>query len=429
MPFKKRSQSESLSAVTDDKIIDESKFVRRSSRNTSSVKVEIEINDEIKDSAKLVPRKNRVSSKSLMEKQSIQVESKLNDEKIDSANFVRRSSRAPSQSLMETREVKIILDKIRSNHEDTVVLKLKDFLRADITSAVLDEIIEALYTNKVCQALYVQNLSNAMKDKQLKDLIELLKKKKIWCLNIGENYSVTADGWVNFCKELPNTNITHLYVSEHTIKIELKNLMREKIRENRKKHDLHSSMKNIKVIERCTNMWWNPINAIRHALDPNYKPVIDTPQPEPEKKKKVIQLTPAHTAYWAEGYGEGGNKPWKFKCTCGETCSSYENYRYHPVGEMYECTRCSIWSHVRCMLGKMPREHVEELSEVLCNACKSNTRREKIKELRECGYQWINSTAVSIWPRPAAANADVESSAQDDSRAIDNTTNESNESV
>ncbi len=81
------------------------------------------------------------------------------------------------------------------------------------------------------------------------------------------------------------------------------------------------------------------------------------------------------------------------------------------------------------MLGKMPREHVEELSEVLCNACKSNTRREKIKELRECGYQWINSTAVSIWPRPAAANADVESSAQDDSRAIDNTTNESNESV
>ena len=143
MPFKKRSQSESAAAAC-GKEVDGSNFVRRSSRQPSS----IQNCDQGSD--------------------------------FDESSFVRRSIRAPSQSLMETREVKTILDKIRSNHQDTIVLKLKDFLRADITSAVLDEIIDALYSNKVCQALYVQNLSNAMKDKQLKDLIELLKKKKIW---------------------------------------------------------------------------------------------------------------------------------------------------------------------------------------------------------------------------------------------------------
>lgn len=141
MPFKKRSQSESAAAAC-NKEVGDSNFVRRSSRQASSAQYLV---DGFEDES-----------------------------------FVRRSTRAPSQSLMDTREVKTILDKIRSNHQDTVVLKLKHYLRADITSAVLDEIIDALYSNKVCQALYVQNLSNAMKDKQLKDLIELLKKKKIW---------------------------------------------------------------------------------------------------------------------------------------------------------------------------------------------------------------------------------------------------------
>jgi hypothetical protein len=47
-----------------------------------------------------------------------------------------------------------------------------------------------------------------------------------------------------------------LYVSEHSIPIEMKNKMRDHIRENRKKHTLHCAFKNLHVIERCTNMWW-----------------------------------------------------------------------------------------------------------------------------------------------------------------------------
>ena len=97
---------------------------------------------------------------------------------------------------------------------------------------------------------------HAIGDDQLLMLISLLKKKKIWCLNIGETYEVSNAGWKNFCDMLSQTYVTHLYVSEHVISIEVKNLMRFHIRENRKKHNKHCSMNNISVIEKCTNMWW-----------------------------------------------------------------------------------------------------------------------------------------------------------------------------
>lgn len=169
----------------------------------------------------------------------------------------RRSSRDVNASCLERLDVKSLLHKIKNNHPDTVVLKIKDHLHADINTTILNEILEALKANRVCQCLYVQNLTKAMGDDQLNALIALLEhKQRLWALNIGENYNISTAGWEFFCKSLPSTNITHLYVSEHTIKIDLKNEMRAKIRENRKKHTLHCSKKNIDVITKCTHMWW-----------------------------------------------------------------------------------------------------------------------------------------------------------------------------
>jgi len=86
-----------------------------------------------------------------------------------------------------------------------------------------------------------------------------------------------------------------------------------------------------------------------------------------ENGKLEIVLTPFHTAYWQEGVGRGGDKAWRFKCHCGETCSSYENYRYHPVGLMFECANpsCSTWSHVSCVLGSKVTS--DELSKMKVN--------------------------------------------------------------
>ena len=141
-----------------------------------------------------------------------------------------REKRNPLDGWLHKSDVTKLIDKIRNDHEDTVVLKIKDHIVSDLLPAVLDLIFEALKENKVCQALYAQNITAALGDDQLRKLIQILKEKQIWCLNLGENYRVTTPMWVEFCDELCETNVTHLYVSEHVIKIKLKNKMREEIR-------------------------------------------------------------------------------------------------------------------------------------------------------------------------------------------------------
>ena len=277
----------------------------------------------------------------------------------------RKSKRNPSNHVLSKADVHKLLEKIRTNDPSTVVLKIKDHINADINSVVLDEIIAALYENKVCQALYVQNLNKAMHDEQLIKLTELLRKKKIWAINLGENYNVSHNGWTNFCKLLPKTYVTHLYVSEHTISQKLKVAMRDNIRENRTKHERHKSVRNLKVISQVTNMWWNPSNYFRHQqqIEAAAEKSEESEKDEGTKRLKLseIEWTPNSTAYWAEGVGKDV-QPWKFSCKCGEKCSSYENYRYHPVGRMFECSLCKIWSHTDCVYGKkISNESLEEI--------------------------------------------------------------------
>lgn len=118
-------------------------------------------------------------------------------------------------------------------------------------------------------------------------------------------------------------------------------------------------------VDNCNNR--NPINGVKELKPP--PPPVEEPEAEEETPaSEQIPLNPAHTAYWQEGVGAGGDKPWKFKCMCGETCSSYENFRYHPTGRMYECSNaaCCLWSHVACVLG--PNVSDGELEKMKVNA-------------------------------------------------------------
>lgn len=110
-----------------------------------------------------------------------------------------------------------------------------------------------------------------MKDEQMMHLLRILQAPKclIWCLNIGETYNVSHKTWTKFAKGLKHTKVTHMYASEHTITSELKDLFRNVIRNNRKKHDMHINPNNLDVIVKCTHCWWNPINAA--ALRPYIK--------------------------------------------------------------------------------------------------------------------------------------------------------------
>jgi hypothetical protein len=102
-----------------------------------------------------------------------------------------------------------------------------------------------------------------MRDEQVLHLLKILQLPscKIWCLNIGETYNVHTETWEAFADGLKDTKVTHMYASEHTISTEMKDEIRDTIRNNRSKHTMHIDPNNLDTIIRCTHCWWNPCNA------------------------------------------------------------------------------------------------------------------------------------------------------------------------
>ena len=109
----------------------------------------------------------------------------------------------------------------------------------------------------------MQNYHNAVRDKQLLRLLEILRSPKcnIWCLNIGETPSVSSVAWMNFMEGLKETKVTHMYASVENIGKELKNMFLNVIRNNCPKHTMHNNPDNLGMIARCTHCWWNPMNS------------------------------------------------------------------------------------------------------------------------------------------------------------------------
>ncbi len=170
--------------------------------------------------------------------------------------------------------------------------------------------------------------------------------------------------------------------------------MRDNIRANRKKHSKHCSTRNLPVIERVTNMWWNPINAIRHQTESKLAAKEAAKEEKRERERQLLieanrgkkarensinlARDPNHTSYWAEGYGKGGNTAWRFECSCLEVCSSYENWRFHPVGRQFQCSVCAKWAHVSCVLGAhVTDDELEAMQDVMCHRCSASRRREQ----------------------------------------------------
>jgi len=181
-----------------------------------------------------------------------------------SSNWVRRSCRLPSRSILDSSHVRGLIDKLRNNDSDMVVLKLKKYLSdPDTPTVIIDAALDALEENRNCEALYIQNFNKGMRDEQILHLLRILQNQncRIWCLNVGETYNVQTETWEIFAKGLEKTKVTHMYASEHTISSDTKDIIRETIRNNRTKHDLHINPDNLDVIIQCTHNWWNPANA------------------------------------------------------------------------------------------------------------------------------------------------------------------------
>jgi len=95
------------------------------------------------------------------------------------------------------------------------VLRLKRFISANSGPKVLHEVLEALTENTTVEALYIQNFESGFFDEHLVKLAEVLSLKRIWCLNVGENFRTTLGAWKQFTEDLKDTAVSHMYASEH----------------------------------------------------------------------------------------------------------------------------------------------------------------------------------------------------------------------
>ena len=74
-----------------------------------------------------------------------------------SAGWVRRSVRQPSKSELQSPKLRALLDKLRHNDSDMVVLKMKKYVNdPDAPEVVIEAALCALEENTNCQALYIQ---------------------------------------------------------------------------------------------------------------------------------------------------------------------------------------------------------------------------------------------------------------------------------
>jgi len=90
------------------------------------------------------------------------------------------------------------------------------------------------------------------------------------------------------------------------------------------------------------------------------------------KKSYATEAEAEAAAQKAKGY-------WRFECNCGEVCTSYENFRYHPTGLMFECSNleCFHWAHAKCVFGqKTTQESLDAMKTTYCPKCLTKRRRQ-----------------------------------------------------
>jgi len=186
------------------------------------------------------------------------------------SNFVWRSTRRAGSSDVHSRAVRTLIEMLDNNDTSIRILRLHNFVRADVSFASIELIFEALLRNTSVEVLYCQNLTNeAMNDAQMDLLIKILKRGTIWALNAGELYNITTEKWTEFAHALPHTNVTHLYTSEHTISTELKDELILAARKNRRTDPRHLCMHRRVLINLVRNMWWNPKLPLLPTLPPD----------------------------------------------------------------------------------------------------------------------------------------------------------------
>ena len=152
---------------------------------------------------------------------------------------------------LQRNDVQNLLENLRSKERAVPrTLRLKNYISSDVSTQVIDSVLNALIDNEFVEALYIHNFEQGMTDAQIDLLIKVLEKGRIWILNVGENFQVSRDGWTRLSDALQRTNVTHIYLSEHIITKEMKHSIIASVRRNRAKDRRHLDYGRIEMINK-----------------------------------------------------------------------------------------------------------------------------------------------------------------------------------
>jgi hypothetical protein len=134
-----KKKQEKLKAFTE-------KINEREAFDNEKVRMEIEEN-----------RRKREEAKPLTAKEIRKILREDTSSVGDQGNWVRRSRRQPNMALLNSKPVRILVDKLKYNDTDMLVLKMKKYINDPNTPcAVMDAILNAMEENTNCEALYIQ---------------------------------------------------------------------------------------------------------------------------------------------------------------------------------------------------------------------------------------------------------------------------------
>ncbi|KAF4042576.1 JmjC domain containing hydroxylase [Phytophthora infestans] len=88
-----------------------------------------------------------------------------------------------------------------------------------------------------------------------------------------------------------------------------------------------------------------------------------------------------------------GEDPWIFSCSCGKYCSS-NCQNFNVEEQWFECSKCKIWAHVRCVHSDLADTAAEDLPQsLLCHRCLAEATGDKPRSLSSGGVGRRSGTA------------------------------------
>jgi hypothetical protein len=150
---------------------------------------------------------------------------------------------------------------LRENNPTLGILKLSERV-GHISTFELHAVLDALSENETVKVAYLQ--SQLATRETVDKLIDVLKQKRIWAVNMGEWDKPSEDDWQRLINAIPDTNLCFTYISDPgkcALTEDQRNECIAAIGKNREGFTEWYT-RDFEIAAEVRGVWWNPCNSI-----------------------------------------------------------------------------------------------------------------------------------------------------------------------